>query len=160
MNQNINAHPSPQGKADNIVEELRAIAERRTVCYEVYPEYVVGKDRPVAVGYNLELYGTHDHGHSHLTPGCIHCRNTFEDLQRIAEWITPKEQRDSQYRIVPYEPSLHGSAKRRFRPEVRLALQIQHRQNFAEPIDDCERRCLQEMQDNLATLGIRFGDKL
>lgn len=137
------------------VTELKRVVERHTVRYEVWPHYEIADGKRVVVGFDLELYGTHDHGETRLSPGCRLCSETFADLRRVAEWILPKEQRPSQYEIAPFDQSLHASASGRF--EVLLAIRIEHRQGFFDPVDDCEERCLKEMQQKLAELEVPCG---
>lgn len=139
----------------NPVTELKRIIERHTVRYEVWPHYGIADGKRVIVGFDLELYGTHDHGDTRLSPGCRRCSDTFADLRRVAEWILPKEQRPSQYEIVPFDQSLHAAAGGRF--EVMLPIRIEHRHGFFGPVDDCEERCLKEMQQKLAELGVPCG---
>lgn len=139
----------------NPVAELKQIIERHTVRYEVCPHYEIAGGKRVMVGYDLELYGTHDHGQTRLSPGCRLCAETFVDLRRIAEWILPKEHRPSQYEIAPFDQSLHAAAGGHF--EVLLPIRIEHRHGFFDPVDACEERCLKEMQQKLAELGVSCG---
>jgi len=104
------------------------------------------------VGFDLELYGTHDHGHSQLTPGCEICRQTYEDLKKVAEEILPKEERPSSYEVQPFDHGLHSEG---LGPsEVVLVVRIQHRDDYFSPVDACEERCLAEMESGLKQLGI------
>lgn len=137
------------------VTELKRVVERHTVRYEVWPHYEIADGKRVVVGFDLELYGTHDHGDTSMSPGCRLCSETFADLRRVAESILPKEQRPSQYEIAPFDQSLHASAGGRF--EVMLPIRIEHRHGFFDPIDDCEERCLKGMQQQLAELGVPCG---
>ncbi len=137
------------------VTELKRVVERHTVRYEVWPHYEIADGKRVVVGFDLELYGTHDHGDTSMSPACRLCSETFADLRRVAESILPKEQRPSQYEIAPFDQSLHASAGGRF--EVMLPIRIEHRHGFFDPIDDCEERCLKEMQQQLAELGVPCG---
>jgi hypothetical protein len=141
-----------------IENDLKQLVEKHTVCYEVFPDYLLVDGEPRKIGFELELFGTHDHGNSRMTPGCKVCVDTFADMRRIAEWILPREPRDSTYEILPFEPTLHETPKRRMRPEVALSILIEHRHKFNEPIDDCETRCLREMEKKLRELGVRRGN--
>ena len=87
-----------------------------------------------------------------FSPGCHLCSETFADLRRVAEWILPKEQRPSQYDIPPFDQSLHASESGRF--DVALPIRIEHRHRHFDSVDDCEERCLKEMQERLAELGV------
>src|SRR6266700_4188760 len=102
----------------NRIEGLKELADRHSACYEIWPEYDLDGDKQIKVGYSLELYGTHDHGSSTLTPGCDRCTETYRDLRKIAEWILPRDERPSRYEIEPFDHAMHEAPKRKLRPEV------------------------------------------
>ncbi len=141
------------------LEELRDIVGRHDVVYEVRRHEDVVKFREqskiVKDGFDLTLCGTHDHGHSRATPGCEICADTYRDLEQIARWITPAEERPSLCRIQPFDAALYSVRTPNRRLEVELNIQIQHRRGWDEPIDECEKRCLTEMEQKLKTLGVR-----
>jgi len=135
-----------------IEQELKSIVEKHTVRYETWPHWEMHDARRVMVGFDLELHGTHDHGHSQLTPGCEICRQTYEDLKKVAEEILPKEERPSSYEVQPFDHGLHSEG--RGPSEVVLVISIQHRRDYFSPVDACEERCLAEMETSLKQLGI------
>ena len=137
------------------IPELKDIIRKHTVRYEVWPHFEISEAKRVIVGFDLELYGTHDHGATSLSPGCHLCTETYSDLHRVAEWILPKEQRPSQYEIPPFDQSLHASAGGPF--EVVVQIRIEHRHGFFDQVDACEERCLNEMREKLAELGVSSG---
>jgi hypothetical protein len=137
------------------ISRLKAIIEKHAVRYQVWPHYEMHDGQQVMVGFDLELHGTHDHGNTRLSPGCRLCTETFADLRQIAEWIVPKEERPSRYDLPPFDQALHGSRKGPL--EVILPIRIEHRHDFFSPVDDCEQRCLAEMEQSLAGLGISGG---
>lgn len=144
--------------SNEFVERLKELVEKHQVCYEVWPETLLVNGQRVKVGFELQLYGSHQHGKTEFSPGCRLCVETFEDLRQIAERIMPKEERLSLYEIEPYDRSLHLEPKRKFRPEVALTMKILHRHGFDQPVDQCEERCLKEMKEKLEQLGVRQGE--
>ncbi len=140
------------------VERLKSLVEEHSVHFEARPEEHLVDGKIVKTGFELQLYGTHYHGGTRLTPGCERCVQTFADLREIAEWIMPREQRPSQYEIEPFDSALHLSPTRKMRGEVVLTMKIVHRHGFFQPIDECEQRCLAEMKKKLAELGARQGN--
>ena len=140
------------------VERLRSLVEKHSVHFEARPEEQLVDGKIVKIGFDLELYGTHDHGETRLTPGCEHCAQTFTDLREIAEWIMPGDERPSRYEIERFDGALHLSPTRKLLGEVVLTMKIVHRQGFFQPIDECEQRCLAEMKKKLAELGARQGN--
>ena len=142
-------------------QDLRNLIGEHTIRYEVSPHSdIIGRlgidARRVIDGFDLELHGTHRHGHTRMTPGCGLCRSTYRDLRRIAEIILPAERRPSQYEILPFDSALHSIAGRR-EMEVVLTIHSRHRQEYFAPLDGCEERCLREMEDQLVTLGVARG---
>lgn len=136
---------------------LQELVRKHNVFYAVYQERVLKEESMERVGFDLELYGVHDHPQGIINPGCSQCEEVYEDLKQIAEWILPQEKRASVYKIAPFDQALHMPPSRQFRPEVELQIRILHRHDPEEPIDDCERLCLKEMREKLATLGAREG---
>lgn len=139
------------------VEELRILVEKHTVRFETWPHYDIASGKRVMDGFDLELHGTHDHGHSRMTPGCDLCWSTHRDLRKIAEAVLPKEERPSDYEIPPFDDSLHADARGEM--EVVLTIRIKHRHDYFAPVDDCEERCLHEMKSELAKLGVAGGGR-
>lgn len=139
------------------IEQLKEKIQLHQVCYEICPEILMVSGQQTQVGFDLLLFGTHEHGKSQLTPGCGKCVQTYKDLQEIAEWIMPKEERASCYEIESFDSSLHMTPKRGFQPEVVLKLKILHRHGFDQPVDECEEFCLKEMQGKLIELGVTQG---
>lgn len=133
--------------------ELQELVQRHRVCWEVVPEQVpVQGERPLAVGYDLMLYGTHDPG-DHPVPGCEKCKEIYRDLRGIARRIIPVEERPSRYEIAVYDSAISYSPVRRNRPDVTVKVQILHRARYDTPIDECEVTCLNEMKAKLKELG-------
>lgn len=131
-----------------VEQELKSIVEKHTVRYEAWPHWEMHEDRRVMVGFDLELYGAHDHGHSHPIPD----RVIYADLKKVAEEILPKEERPSSYKVQPFDDALHSEG--RGPSEVVLVINIQHRRDYFSPVDACEQRCLAEMESSLKQLGI------
>jgi hypothetical protein len=144
--------------SQHTVERLRELVEQHRVCYEVWPEDLVVKDKRTKVGFLLEINGVHGDDADHILPGCKHCHSTFEDLRQIAEWIMPKEERASYYDVQPFDNALRETPKRRFRLEVVLGMRILHRHGFDQPVDQCEELCLKEMRQKLRELGVHEGE--
>ncbi len=147
---------------DAPMEHLREIAGRHQVCYEVWPERSVLEGRAIRIGFELQLCGANTHtsadGPNHPVPGCAHCVSTYGELRQIAEWILPREERPSRYEIQAFDHSIHiAPHKRKNRNEVVVTIHIMHRHDFNRPVDDCEDRCLKEMQQRLRELGIVEG---
>ena len=152
--------PKPESEAaDKRPEEAlirwNEFVRRYRVCYEIWPEYLPVKDKRVPVGFELILIGAHEPG-AHPEPGCELCAEILKPLRAIAEWILPKVERDSRYEVEIHDHAIQGRAQRKFRPEVTVSVRILHRQGFDQPVDACERTCLQEMEEKLKSIGVQY----
>jgi hypothetical protein len=150
----MNLETGSASTLSDIEQHLRELVEKHTVRYEVNLLQDLMGDRVVDAGFEIDLLASHDHGSTRFTPGCSLCVSTFQDLREIATWILPKERRDSEYIIDGFDNGLHMTPRHRMHPEVLLALRIEHRVNKRQPIDNCERRCLDEMEAALRKLGV------
>jgi hypothetical protein len=137
------------------IQELHNLVAEHTIRYEMWPHYDIDKGKRIINGFDLELHGTHDHGHTRMTPGCEHCSNTYAHLRRIAEAILPKEERPSKYEIPPFDNSLSAGGGGEM--EVVLTICIRHRNQYFTEVDACEEKCLQEMIGKLNELGVMRG---
>lgn len=139
------------------IETVKALVQKHHVYWEVQPEQIpVVEDRPLTVGFNLMLYGTHA-PEEHPVPGCEKCQAVYKDLRIIARWILPKEHRATRYEIEIFDSALRYLPKQGNKPVVMLAIKILHRSEYAKPVDACEVQCLTEMKAKLSELGAREG---
>jgi hypothetical protein len=144
-------------EAETTERKLKELVERFEVCWEVLADCYYVNKRIRQIGFQLELTGTHEEGVGQPGPGCEHCRRVWRALKAIADWIIPKEIRDSGYDVYPFDQTIQYSKARNFRPEVSLSIWIRHRSGFDHELDACEVRCLNEMTQKLGELGARKG---
>ena len=145
---------SNEDKERNISE----LVERYRVCWEVWPDYTFVRGEKRLTGFSLELSGTHEPGVEHYEPGCEHCVPVYKALQAIASHIIPQESRPSRYEVSIFDSAIHYTRKRRNRPEISLTIKIVHRNGFEQPVDECQSKCLTEMEKNLKALGAFEGE--
>lgn len=145
-------------EADNKIEILKELVIEHKVCWDLWPEYLHVKGARVQIGFELDLVGIH-HKPDHLPcPGCGECGTVYNALKQIALWIMPHEERASRYDIQIFDDSLHYAPIRDLRPDVTLAIKILHRDGFDKPVDACEVKCLNEMEEKLRKLGAWKGE--
>jgi hypothetical protein len=135
------------------LSRIKGLVQRHRVCWEAYPEQALVSSEIRKIGFSLELYGTHEPGVDHVSPGCEHCANVKSALKEIAQWILPREKRESVYQVEVENQTLSYAQERGDRPDVRATVRIVHRHGWEQPIDDCEMRCLKEMEQSLCEIG-------
>lgn len=156
----MNAPPETPPPSEELVREA---IEKHRVCYERWNEFEMVNGVRTHTGYCLRLCGVnrHEDGGSsggHPVPGCAICRDTYDELRRIAKWILPKDVRKSRYKIEPFDYAFHIAPKARgCREEIVVTIQILHRFNPNLPADECESLCLKEMCGKLKEFGILEG---
>ena len=144
--------------AEELEAHLRELVVRHAARYEVRPEKESVGDHVAPVGFDLQLYGLHEHPGG-IMPGCPECTKVYAALHEIARWILPAEERPSRYEIEEFDHALHAAPDLKDRDEVRLEVKIVHRHDFFAPVDPCEERCLSEMKQKLHRLGMREGKR-
>ncbi|MGZ5433024.1 MAG: hypothetical protein ACXWH7_08860 [Thermoanaerobaculia bacterium] len=137
-------------------DEIKDLVQRHKVCFESYPIWHVphggGK---VAIGYELDLIGTHDQPQPPATTGGDEYTPVRRALLAIAAAILPPNDGAGCYAMEPFEAAIHFSPRRKMREDVILVIDIVDRNQFDLPIDASEMRCLREMKEKLKELGAR-----
>jgi hypothetical protein len=130
---------------------LRDLVREFDIQWETGHERAVVGDQLRTIGLTLELTAAHPHPTQWREPGCPECVQVTAALRRVIEFVLPKEQRASFYEVsVP--PARHVVG-RSGRPEMTATVTVLHEVKINEPVDACERRCLDEMVANLRSLG-------
>jgi len=140
-------------------EELRGLVERQQVCWEVCPGWYAAPGRPkIQIGYEVDLWGTHDHPAHPASAGCEECRPVRVALERIARCVIPVAHQTTRYDIDPYDASIHMSRRRNGRKDVLVAIDVVLRQGVDAPVDACQATCLKEIETKLKDLGAAHGE--
>lgn len=140
------------------VLRLRDLVERHDVRWEVWPhQHVALPGELLQVGFDLEIYGTHDNPEHDPWPGCHECAKVYAALRDIAVAIMPPQTRQSSYEMSDFDRSLHYADRADMRAEVRITVAILHKHVFGRVVDSCEVACLHDMESRLTLLGARKG---
>jgi hypothetical protein len=145
------------GGQDSQNESARDLVLRYRVCWEVDTERTYVSHELRTIGFSLQLFGTHEPGTEHISPGCEHCLVVQAGLKKIISSILPQDKRLSRYETTLGSRSLSYSHVRGDRPDVGAKIKILHRGPWDQPVDDCEERCLKEMEQALGELGASKG---
>jgi hypothetical protein len=153
-NQSKSGSPGPE---PGDLGGIKALVQRFRVCWEVYPLQILTEEGIRKIGFNLELYGTPECGTEHITPGCPHCQRVEIALQEIADWIMQRESPSCTHMVSPDGASLSYAPVRANRPDVVVHVFLAHRHKWDQPTDECEERCLKEIEQALTELGACSG---
>lgn len=109
----------------------------------------------VNVGFEVRLFAQHSED-AKVDPGCEDCQRLFNRLRTIALSVLPKEHRPTRYDIDSFDSSFHHRPESHWASEVQLTMRIEHRDDHFREVDECERRCSQEIQQGLEALGVQL----
>jgi hypothetical protein len=132
---------------------IKALVQMCRVCWEVHPVQILAKDGIRKVGFDLELYGTPECGTAHITPGCQDCLRVESALEEIANWILRPESPTCSCEVSADGALLSYAPTRANRPDVVVRIHIVHRHGWDQPTDECEVRCLKDIEQKLTELG-------
>jgi len=132
---------------------IKALVKRFRVCWEVYPLQILAKEGIRKIGFDLELFGTPECGNEHMMPGCQHCQRVEAALEEIANWIMQRESSSCTHMVCADGASLSYAPVRANRPDVDVRVFIGHRHDWDQPMDECEERCLKDIEQALTELG-------
>jgi hypothetical protein len=130
------------------------IARAYRVTYEDAPAYRVVAGERRAVGFELTLSGTPAQPVQGFSPMSVHCLEVLDGLHRIARALLPACDASSRCRLRAFDHAFHMSAARAFRSDIQVVVEIRHPRHHLRPVDDEERRALDEMKRRLARYGV------
>lgn len=133
---------------------IEAWVREHRVTWELGPLQEVVDHRPATAGFELRVFAQHAAG-AHPAPGCAECVSLHDMLRAITLASLPQERRASGYEIVPFDAAFHLRPESEWRPEVQLTVRIVHREGYLSPLDACEKRCAEEVQQALRKLGVQ-----
>lgn len=138
------------------VSALRELVRRHKIYWLTSPESLKNKaGKVVKVGFQVHVWGTHYHPKKPPTAGCSECVKVYRDLRALARSVLPTDRRDSYYWISYFDRAL--SHPQPGRKDVEIRIKVLHRHGFDQPIDECQRRCLREIEQSLERLGAQKG---
>lgn len=133
---------------------LKHWVRQHRVTWELGAWQELVEHQPTTVGFELRLFGQHD-PHVQASPGCPECISLHERLRAVAEAALPREHRPTRYEIEPFEAAFRLRPESEWKPEVQLTVRIVHREGYLRPLDECEKRCAEEIQLALRGLGVQ-----
>ena len=136
---------------------IKSLVQRFRVCWEVYPLQILAKEGIRKIGFDLQLFGTPECGTEHIMPGCQHCQRAETALQEIADWIMQRESPSCTHIVSPDGASLSYAPVRANRPDVVVRVFIGHRHQWDQAADECDERCLKDIEQALTELGVCNG---
>jgi len=150
----------PCSTGPSVIEELRQIVLKHCTSYEVWPGWSGHGGRAKPIGFYLSLCGINEGtncSHQHV-PGCPHCYLTYEELRRVAVWITQQEGHTYRYEIEEFDRAWHIAPRQRgSRNGILVTIKILHRHDVDATVEHDQQHCLDELRAKLRELGVHEG---
>jgi len=145
-------HETMASAADPSLEHLRKQVRTHKLCYELSLEQAVDEGKVKAVGFEIDLYATHDHPAYPPMPGCSECVPVLAALQEVLDFVLP-ERTERTSSTVHTAGGFSSSAARHHRLDIKATVLIDHLGDVLAPIDPCEQSCRDKMLARLQQLG-------
>ena len=141
-------------------DEWREWTREHRVRYEVRPLMAMQRERQVQVGFEFELAASLP---APTAPGESRepaMRNVMTTLGDLARLVLPAEGELARSELAPSRGMVQLSkepGETGFRPEVRRAVKIVHREDLWRPVEEGERELLVPFERRFQQLGVRAG---
>jgi hypothetical protein len=134
------------------IAQLRQVVKKHKV-YWMVQELVNTNEKgdKVKNGFVLALVGTNYEVSDEDKPSEI-----FGNLERIAEWLMPKENPEVRFQIKRHDSAFFyvpGDDRDPTRRNFVVSLRVLHRAGFHRPIDKYQIQAIKEVEKKLKTLG-------
>ena len=139
-------------------DEWREWTREHRARYEVRPLVVMQRNQQVQIGFEFELVASLP---APTTPGESRepaIRNVMTTLGDLARLVLPAEGEVARSELAPSRGLVQlskGPGETSFRPEVRRAVKIVHREDVWRPVEEGDRDRLVPFERRFKELGVR-----
>lgn len=134
-------------------DDVRDLARRHHVHYDVDPLVVISERGRQRVGYQVRLWGVYPKG-AHPLPGYHAHVGLADDLARIADTVVPEKKAEARAVVGPALPGLYDSRVVPGADEIALPIRLLSAGAYLEPAGPEADRSLKEIREGLKALGI------
>jgi hypothetical protein len=135
--------------------DLRALIRRYRVLWSILPKHLPQKLNGQRVGFDLELWGTHEHPAESERGECGECGRMMSLLNEIAGRVTPKECEFRTRGSAPVDVRMNTHPRSGFGRRVRLGVEVVCRAGYNAVRSECDAGCFATMREHLIELGAR-----
>ncbi len=149
-------------------DNIHTLVEEHEAFYEVLPYYVVFEQdheglppvtHRVQAGFEVDVYGVNRSKHL-VAPGSDPDYELgYEALKRLADNVSQKATDSCCLEVAEFPSTVIFDAKRHDSAEAILQIIISHGRGLDKPCGPAEQRALDELEKELAGIGIKRGGK-
>lgn len=138
-------------------DEWREWAREHRARYEVRPLVAMQGDRRVQVGFEFELAASLPAATAAGTSREPAIRNVMTTLADLARRVFPAEGEVARFELAPAHGVAQLCKETGFRPEVRRAVKIVHREDVWQSVEEGDRERLVPFERRFKELGVKAG---
>lgn len=135
--------------------DLRALAQEFRVLWTILPKRLPACMNGHRIGFEVELWGTHNHPIEAGSGECFDCRRVLGVLEEIATLIAPSECVYRETRGTPIDSRSHLYPRDGFGRSIRLVIEVVCIGGSAAVAAQCDAGCLPGMRERLLAIGAR-----
>ena len=131
--------------------------------YEVSPDYVELEERPVGrpaktrrvqAGFNVDVYGVRTEDNEPAMPSPQEYALGYAGLQKIAEGVSQHASDSCSLEAIPFPSLAIIDSRNQGQVEAMIRIRISHGRGLDQPAGPAEQRALEEVENELKSLGI------
>jgi len=153
-----------QTATDSLDLQVRRVIEDHQAFYEVTPYYVLFEDRPargghpssrrIQAGFDIDIFGIVKGPAPVPSP---EYELVYQAISRLAGAIRPHTSDGCSIEVISLASTVVLDPKLHFQQEATLRIRIAHSRGLDQPAGPAAERTLQELQEQLRTLGVKAG---
>jgi len=140
--------------AENL-DTLRALIRQYRVLWSILPKRLPESMNGHRIGFELELWGHHNHPAEVGLGECFDCRRVSDLLRQIASTIIPTDCGFRLLRGAPVDSRSSIHPRDGFGRSLRLGIEVVCRNGSPAVAEQCDAGCLIVMRERLIDLGAR-----
>jgi hypothetical protein len=125
------------------------------VCFEVVPFCCLHKSKINKIGFELHIYAQHEILHK-KDPGSTEAYELYLALEEIARGVIPSNMPNCRCEIAGFDFSFCLRPETQLKEEIQLVVNVVHRENFFDWVDQSEADCITKMQQQLLGMGAKL----
>jgi hypothetical protein len=144
-------------------DKFPSLAEQYRAFCEVSPYYVLLGERPlgqpartqrIQAGFNVDVYGVRPEDNKAALPLPQEYAPGYAELERIAQRVSQHACGSCVLEAIPFSSTAIIDSRHHGQVEAMIRIQISHERGLNQPAGPPEQRALEEVEDELKSLGI------
>ena len=146
-----------------MADNISSLVKEHHAFYEVSPDYVYLEERPVGLpagtrrvqaGFNVDVYGVRTEDNEPAMPPPNEYALGYTELEKIAERVSQHSSDSCSVEVIPFPNVAFIDPRNQGKVEAMIRISISHFRGLGQPAGPPEQRALEEVENELKSLGI------